>query len=473
MSYYKFATQHSHAIKMVSYIKQVSHALAGVYTFSTAVEGNVGAQIIKNDTAKNGLTRALSKEDLHTIQSKLGGDIIQLNQVEYADDFTGAKEQDAWVLHVPQGIEKLAKLSGVEIEDNIDELLFQEMNSVTHDSTYLNTRKNKVEQKRARHNFNVADHSQDPCIEKGINTLHNFKDMPHLNSVRNGISALAKELDIPTIDQLYAEANVYMDKTCGIRYHGDNERKDSPVIGVNMGEPRIIMWRSFYKHRFHGEEIRIDLQPGDVYIMSEHALGIGWQRNTHKEVIFRHRAGSPFFIARHDNELIRRDKKKDIVAANREEKKKKRMEKALKEKRAAEETKSEMERKRKANHIRVDKLQEVLSKAAREGPSDYYFYEWLKLSDNPRHTQLAMVWSVPRLMMAAMDAERGKDVDYEIISQYPDIKEYGKTYWEIMRRDFETRVESEHQSKKPRIVQDELVTGESVSIDTGDDDFEL
>ena len=45
--------------------------------------------------------------------------------------------------------------------------------------------------------------------------------------------------------------------------------------------------------------------------MSEHAVGIGWIRKTHQQVIFRHRAGSSRFLERHDRELEKRDAKKD------------------------------------------------------------------------------------------------------------------------------------------------------------------
>ena len=66
------------------------------------------------------------------------------------------------------------------------------------------------------------------------------------------------------------------------------------------------MWRPFFKHRIVGEETMIKLSPGDIYAMSKSAVGVGWMRDTHKRIIYRHRAGSKTFLQRHDTELKKR-----------------------------------------------------------------------------------------------------------------------------------------------------------------------
>ena len=76
----------------------------------------------------------------------------------------------------------------------------------------------------------MADYSQKPDILNGKGTVVDFKDYDTLGSLRRAIADL---LGVPP-SLLVGELNHYFDlKNCGIRFHGDEERR--LVIGVRVG----------------------------------------------------------------------------------------------------------------------------------------------------------------------------------------------------------------------------------------------
>ena len=219
---------------------------------------------------------------------------------------TREEEPDAFVLHVR---EKALNFSYPEDLTTV----YKEMCVLGKggvDTTFLNTRRNMVMNKLARYNFNIGDRHQNPDIANGKNTLYSFDEMPLAKCIRDSFDHLANKLNLPQMKGLLAEANLYYNDTCGIRYHGDEERPESPVIGVNFGATRYLDFRSFYRHAPFGPQHRITLNHGDVYFMSRHAVGLGWCKDTYKRVIFRHRAGSLRFLEKHDKELEARARRK-------------------------------------------------------------------------------------------------------------------------------------------------------------------
>lgn len=95
-------------------------------------------------------------------------------------------------------------------------------------------------------------------------------------------------------NDLVVEGNYYYDiKKCGIGYHGDSER--SKVVGVRLGATIPICYQWYIRHKPVGENMRFDLNHGDLYIMSEKAVGNDWKRSTFHTL--RHAAGSKNFIS--------------------------------------------------------------------------------------------------------------------------------------------------------------------------------
>lgn len=291
------------------YLTEIMDLFAAVWTFSHCAEGHVGHEIEKS---KHPNPEAHSIETLESIKSDLekkGAEVDWINLQRKEN------EPEAAVMVLRNGL----KHFGVSHDD-----LMQETNQLPFVDKQYKGRDGKIKNKRARWNANGGDRHVDADIEKGINTQYHFDEVPVLKAVRVALEALH-----PTLQHVLAEGNFY-NKDGLIRYHGDEERPCSPVVGVNLGQDRFIDFRSFYRHAFYGEQIRINLHAGDIYFMSEHAVGIGWIKSTYKKVIFRHRAGSKIALDKHDKELIARDKRKSKKRKEREEKRKEREEKRKK-----------------------------------------------------------------------------------------------------------------------------------------------
>lgn len=277
---------------------------SAVYTFSCFAEGHAGHDIELSELARKKENKALEKKDLEAIQTLLkskGADTV-MHCLK-----TREEEPDAFVLHVRE------KTLNFSYPEDLTNLAYKEMCMLGKggvDTTFLNTRRNMVMNKLARYNFNIGDRHQNPDIANGKNTLYSFDEMPLAKCIRDSFDHLANKLNLPQMKGLLAEANLYYNDTCGIRYHGDEERPESPVIGVNFGATRYLDFRSFYRHAPFGPQHRITLNHGDVYFMSRHAVGLGWCKDTYKRVIFRHRAGSLRFLEKHDKELEARARRK-------------------------------------------------------------------------------------------------------------------------------------------------------------------
>ena len=274
---------------------------AAVLTFSCFAEGHVGMKIEKNQIAKDGKNRALTAEDLFTLQLKLdfdGAEMVTLRQD------IGGREQKAYVLVLRNGMQHL----GVDKDVLLKQI--QEVPAV--DKQMLNTRQNKVQNKLKRHNLNIGDKIIKADIAKGQSTMYNFKCtfLSEAKKLRDAFTKMGKENKLETMTNLLAEANIYYadeykkNHYCGIGYHGDAERPNSPVIGCNVGKTRYLSFRSFYKSRYYRDETRIKLNHGDIYFMSEHAVGVNWKKSG--SVVYRHRAGSLKFLEKDDKDRKRR-----------------------------------------------------------------------------------------------------------------------------------------------------------------------
>lgn len=89
-------------------------------------------------------------------------------------------------------------------------------------------------------------------------------------------------------NDMKVEGNYYYDVLkCGIGYHGDSERRR--VIGLRLGSTIPICYQWYKDNLPVGPSIKIYLDHGDIYIMSEKAVGTDWKkRNIYT---LRHAAG--------------------------------------------------------------------------------------------------------------------------------------------------------------------------------------
>jgi hypothetical protein len=154
--------------------------------------------------------------------------------------------------------------------NNINELL-AEQDELEYDTTKI--MRGKLVNSIARYNLCFADYDQEPDIENGKGTVVNFDDLPALSSLRQALPDYLGE----KARDLYGEGNKYYDiKKCGIGYHGDTERRI--VIGVRLGEPMDLAYLWYYAYKPVGERVMITLDPGDMYVMSDKAVGYDWKK---------------------------------------------------------------------------------------------------------------------------------------------------------------------------------------------------
>jgi hypothetical protein len=164
--------------------------------------------------------------------------------------------------------------------------LYQEMKSLKWDTKAL--MRGRVVNKHARHNLCFADFSQEPDYDRGKGRVIDFEEVKCLREIRDYLPSYLG----PKGEYLLAEGNYYYDaKKCGIGYHGDRERKK--VAACRVGASMNLMWRWFHRGKPIQEPIVIELNHGDMYVMSEKAVGTDWYSSSIPTL--RHAAGAEKF----------------------------------------------------------------------------------------------------------------------------------------------------------------------------------
>jgi hypothetical protein len=145
--------------------------------------------------------------------------------------------------------------------------------------------KGGVKNKKARYNLCYADFSQKPNYEEKKGTVVDFKDVPYLTKVRQALPMLVGGKG----NNLLAEMNYYYDITqTGIGMHGDAERK--LVIGMRVGATMSLHHQWYQRFKPIGQCNIINLNGGDLYIMSDKSVGHDWKRSVIPTL--RHAAGA-------------------------------------------------------------------------------------------------------------------------------------------------------------------------------------
>lgn len=239
-------------------------------TFGEVSENHVGMQKIGN-IASHGY----SLEDLQKVQNwfqekDIDTELIYLNM--YLPD--GIQADNAYILLIHKGINSL-------LGNYTESDLFQEQNLLDKDKKAL--MRGKVVNKHARYNLCFSDHDQEPDYENGKGTIVSYQRVPILSKLRDSIHSILEE------DNLQVEANYYYDiSKCYIGFHGDTERKK--VFGVRLGTKFPLHYQWYQDSNPISNIITLQLNGGDMYMMSEKAVGCDWK--TRKIPTLRHAAGS-------------------------------------------------------------------------------------------------------------------------------------------------------------------------------------
>jgi len=262
-------------------------------TFGEVAESHVGMQQIGEMGDKG-----FSIKDLHNAYNyfKLNGcktELISLN--DYLpkvgiDDLTEIHQlnntSQASVLIVRNGLKCL-------VGDTKGDNILTEMLMFEWDSKLYNTRRKIVQNKLARHNLNFSDTKQISDFENGKGTTVSWKEVPALTKIRSKLEGAFGD----KAKNLQCEGNLYYEpKNTGIGYHGDSERKK--VIGVRLGKSMVMHYMWYYNDKPRGLNVSFTLNSGDIYCMSEKAVGTDWRSKPKKQYTLRHAAGAPKYTVK-------------------------------------------------------------------------------------------------------------------------------------------------------------------------------
>jgi hypothetical protein len=231
-------------------------------TFGDAAENHVGMEMIgTRGKAGSGFT----VEELRTIGSTFdGAELYMLNSEK--------EHEDAAVLVLRNFL-----------NPELHAAMFAEQAALEHDKKALMY--GRVVNKKARWNlcFDEVGHAPDYVLGKG--RVVALKGVP---LTQNFVSALPSRFGAKAMD-LKGEGNYYYNlKVCGIGWHGDTERRK--VIALRLGASMPICYQWYFRGTPCGDKITIPIHGGDVYIMSEKAVGSDWKHSS--KWTLRHAAGA-------------------------------------------------------------------------------------------------------------------------------------------------------------------------------------
>nr|QBK91025.1 MAG: uncharacterized protein LCPAC201_03260 [Pithovirus LCPAC201] len=248
-------------------------------TFGDQAENHVGMQKI-GQLATNGF----NLEDLTKIKELMEKydvrcELIHLNPY-LPSIFQGESSKPAYILIIREGVDHILNTQ------NAMDLLAEQARLQPDTKAFMYGR---VVNKKARHNLCFSEIGQEPDYENKKGRIVPYSEVPLLNFLR---------LSFPTwfglkAQNLVIEGNYYYDVTkCGIGFHGDSERRR--VIGVRLGAPLPLNYQWFLESKPVGTRIKLIINHGDIYIMSEKAVGTDWKKK--KTLTLRHAAGCDKYL---------------------------------------------------------------------------------------------------------------------------------------------------------------------------------
>ena len=195
---------------------------------------------------------------------------------------------------LPEKIQEDNQASLLVIKDGVNTIFnrkkaadkfLREQKSLNYDKKYYENRFNKTLNKRARYNIVFGEKSVKSSEDYKTFTIKAFNELKYLKKLRKKLGIIFGE----KAKNLNAEGNYYFHDKSGIGFHGDAERKI--VICVSLGKSSILRycWRKPGSSLLFGKPIDIQLDHGDIYIMSEKATGYDWKMRSKYRLV--HAAG--------------------------------------------------------------------------------------------------------------------------------------------------------------------------------------
>jgi len=245
-------------------------------TFGDCAENHKGMQIIGNLATEGFTLEDLQVAQDYFIKNKYECNIYDLRSVLPLEDQQRASP--AYFLHALKGVDCLV---------SADEFL-KEQDSLEKDTKAFMY--GRVVNKKARHNLCFGPVSQEPDYENKKGRIVGYNQVPLLNKVKESLPNIigAKAIN------MMAEGNYYYYdiKKTGIGYHGDSERRK--VIALRLGASIPLCYQWYERSKPIGSRLLFNLNHGDIYIMSEKAVGTDWKKSS--ILTLRHAAGSDKYI---------------------------------------------------------------------------------------------------------------------------------------------------------------------------------
>ncbi len=245
-------------------------------TFGDSAENHVGMEKLGSMVPEG---QGFQTDDLYAlveVDSLLPGSSCHLYFLNTADI-----EEDAAVLVIHNAVDAILKPLGKTKED-----LFQEQATLDQDKKALMY--GRVVNKNARWNLCFDKEGHEPVYEQGKGRVVSYGEAPLTQYLQE---SLVKYFGAKAAD-LKCEGNYYYDlQKCGIGFHGDSERRK--VIGIRLGATMPLHFQWYKNGEPVGNRLLIPLEGGDLYIMSEKAVGTDWKSK--KTFTLRHATGCKKF----------------------------------------------------------------------------------------------------------------------------------------------------------------------------------
>jgi hypothetical protein len=281
--------------------REIEQSKKGTYTVTF---GEVAENGVRMEKIGKEAERGLSVAELANTEQMLNGMGIETEMIDITEALT---EAELTYLKTPEG--QPAKIKNPKLPASMKDKSMEAtiliirngaellMGEGSADKMLLEQQGIKYDTKKiwygkpcnshARHNVCFSTYDQVMDLDNKQGTIVDFKHLPVLEGLRNMLPTIVPALETNKVE-LKGEGNYYFNLgTCGIGWHGDKERKI--VIAVRLGEPMGLYYHWYYGCKQVGSRVDVDLNHGDMYIMSEKAVGTDSGRSV--ILTLRHGAG--------------------------------------------------------------------------------------------------------------------------------------------------------------------------------------